>query len=244
MTAFDTTFGEQPLVEQKTSGLAIASLVCSLIVCCPLTTLIGPFLGLAAVFTIGSNPARKGKGIAMAGIIIGITVTVGWGMLTVWAHENINVPVQEGPVEVMSAGFSGDISGFRMGLMGEAANGSDEEIQAFVDSLRSRYGEFVSCEMDEVELNSNPPSFDDLMQPVKIYPYLLRFENATVKARIEFATQDPLTGKFLWGTKFGTILVLDENLGDLSYPADSSVDIAVPTEADPAETESDTGNGN
>ena len=109
MTAFDTTFGEQPLVEQKTSGLAIASLVCSLIICCPLTTLIGPFLGLAAVLTIGSNPARKGKGLAMAGIIIGIFATVGWGTITVWGHKNINVPVQYGPVEVMAAGFSGDI---------------------------------------------------------------------------------------------------------------------------------------
>ncbi len=228
MSAVDSTpFGEEHLVEKKTSGLAIGSLICSLIMCCPLTTIIGPILGLAAVFTIGSNPARKGKGLAFAGIIIGIIATAGWGVASVWGYNNFYVPEQEGPVAVMTAGFAGDNQAFRMGLMGEAANGTDEEIQEFIDALRDRYGDFIICEIDKVEFTMNPPTFEELMQPVKTYPYIFQFENATLKARVDLSAQDPQTGNFLWGLKFGTILILDDNLGDIVYPkneAENAVD--------------------
>lgn len=232
MTAFDQTFGDQLQVEQKTSGLAISSLVCSLILCCPLTTLIGPLLGLVAIFTIGSNPARKGKGIAIAGIIIGIIATSVWGSSIVWFQNNINKPINEGPIAVMTAGFAGDKQAFRMGLMGDAAIGTDEEIQEFIDGLHDRYGKFISSEMDIIELSSNPPTIEEMMEIVKVYPYVLQFENATVKARIEFSTNDPLTGKFLWGTKFGRILILDENLGDISYPSKAEYTGETPSESD------------
>lgn len=256
MSAFDSTsFGEEHLVEQKTSGLAIGSLVCSLIMCCPLTTIIGPLLGLAAIITIGSNPARKGKGIAMAGIIIGIIATAGWGGATVWGRNNFYLPEQEGPVAVMTAGFADDKQGFRMGLMGEAANGTDEEIQEFIDALRGRYGDFIICVIDKVEFTTNPPTFEELIKPVKTYPYIFQFENATLKARVELSAQDPQTGQFLWGIKFGTILILDENLGDIIYPnneAENAVD--TPSESETADeldapgesdtpSESDSGEG-
>ena len=70
-----------------------------------------------------------------------------------------------------------------------------------------------------IELTSNPLTIEKMMEIVKVYPYVLQFENATVKARIELSTDDPLTGKRLWRIKFGTILVLDEKLGDIAYPS-------------------------
>ena len=49
---------DQPAFESgKTSGLAVSSLICSLIFCCPLTTIVGPFLGLGAFIQIGRNAA-------------------------------------------------------------------------------------------------------------------------------------------------------------------------------------------
>lgn len=255
MTGFEPAFNALPTQSQaKTSALAVTSLIFSLILCCPLTTILGPLLGLGALVQIGRNPARKGKGLAFTAIAIGIIATAGWCTVTVWGHKNMNLPVQHGPREALAAGFSGDLAGFRAGFLGEAANTSDQEVQAFLDTLRSRYGEFVSCELDRVELGANPPSIDELMKPVKSYPYLLRFEQATVKASIEFGAQDPLTGEFLWGVKFGTIVVYDEVEGDAIYPpsngedgsdpndvADATPDEAQDDDASPAEDEQDEG---
>ena len=243
MTGFDTTFDPQPPAATKTSGLAITSLIFSLIVCCPVTTIIGPLLGLISLITISGNPARKGKGLAFTAIAIGIIATAGWCTVTVWGHKNMNIPVQHGPREALVAGFSGDLAGFRAGFLGEAANASDQEVRAFLDTLRSRYGEYSSCELDRDELGANPPSFEELLKPVKRYPYILRFEQATVKASIEFGSQDPLTGKFLWGVKFGTIVVYDEAQGDVIYPSSNGEDGSDPndvTDAGPDEGATDT----
>src|SRR5580658_10429866 len=62
-----------------TSAAAITSLVCGLLMCIPVVT------GLVAVLTgiIGlaatSKPTVKGRGMAMAGLILGIISLLGWG---------------------------------------------------------------------------------------------------------------------------------------------------------------------
>jgi hypothetical protein len=63
----------------RTSAAAITSLVCGLLMCIPLVT------GLVAVLTgiIGisatSNPAIKGRGMAIAGLILGLISLAVWG---------------------------------------------------------------------------------------------------------------------------------------------------------------------
>jgi hypothetical protein len=56
----------------RTSGLAIASLVCGLIMCLPPTALAGVILGIVALTQI-ADPARRltGRGLAIAGIVTG-----------------------------------------------------------------------------------------------------------------------------------------------------------------------------
>ena len=57
----------------RTSGLAIGSLVCGLIMCVPPASLAGIVLGIVALTQIG-NPANRltGRGLAIAGIITGV----------------------------------------------------------------------------------------------------------------------------------------------------------------------------
>lgn len=76
---------------QPTSGLAVGSLVCSLIVCCiPVTSVVGVILGFCALPGINSGKA-KGKGVAYAGIVIGLlgllvlTPLVGLGTYRVYS---------------------------------------------------------------------------------------------------------------------------------------------------------------
>ena len=202
----------------KTSRLAVTSLIFSLILCCPLTTILGPLLGLVSVIRIGGNPALKGRGIAVAAILLGAIFTGGQFWCAYKLYAVFAVPVKEGPRAAMAAGFAGDLAGFKSGLFGDAAAASDGEAQAFIDELGRRYGAFVSCRLDEAEFERNPPSMEQMMKPVKPFPYVFEFENATVTADVEFGTVDPNTGRFLGGVKFGQIVVHDSDLGDLTFP--------------------------
>lgn len=58
----------QPLPPQKTNGLAIAGFVTSLACCSP----VGIVLSAIALSQLSKDPLQKGKGLAKAGLIIGI----------------------------------------------------------------------------------------------------------------------------------------------------------------------------
>jgi hypothetical protein len=78
---------DNPLAEPpRTSILAISSLVTSLICCIPGLSVIGTLLGVVAMFRISSsNGRRRGTGLALAGIILGILVSLAWVMMAIGA---------------------------------------------------------------------------------------------------------------------------------------------------------------
>ena len=67
-----------PVVQQpKTNGLAVAGFVCSIVgwFCCGITSIIGVILSIVALSQI-KNRQEGGKGLAIAGIVIGGIVMV------------------------------------------------------------------------------------------------------------------------------------------------------------------------
>jgi uncharacterized membrane protein YdjX (TVP38/TMEM64 family) len=58
----------QPIPPQKTNGLAIAGFVTALACCSP----VGIILSAIGLSQINKDPSQKGKGLAMAGLIVGI----------------------------------------------------------------------------------------------------------------------------------------------------------------------------
>lgn len=58
----------QALPPQKTNGMAIAGFVTALACCSP----VGIVLSAIGLSQIGKDPSQKGKGLATAGLIIGI----------------------------------------------------------------------------------------------------------------------------------------------------------------------------
>ena len=62
----------QPQVPQKTNGLAIAGFVTSIACCSP----VGIILSAIGLNQISKDPNQKGKGLATAGLIIGIAFFV------------------------------------------------------------------------------------------------------------------------------------------------------------------------
>ena len=228
MTGFDTTFDPQPTAATKTSGLAITSLIFSLIVCCPVTTIIGPLLGIGALVRISGNPALKGKGLAFAAIIMGVVFTLaqGWGGYQTW---QVMKPVLAGPNAALTAGFAGDTAALKAEFHGAGATASDTVVTAFIDELRTRYGAYQSCRYDETATGSRG-TFGD---PVIPFPYILTFDNGEVQVEAEFVFAEPGIG---WIKKWGSITVFDPDLGDLTYPPRGD-DGDGPDETDDADTD-------
>jgi hypothetical protein len=205
------TIAEQP---RTTSKMAVASLVCSLIFFCPITTLLGPLLGLIAIATMG--PTRKGRGLAAGGILIGAVLTGGWAWGGWWfsgvMKQSIEA-VMEGPHDALTAGFAGDMAGFRAGFHGAGTAATDAEVTVFIEELRSRYGDFVSSRFNE----SSQPAQPQFGQPSAPFPYLLTFASGDVAAEAEIVFADQRTGEFVM--KLGYIEVPDAERGTLRFPA-------------------------
>lgn len=76
------------------SALAVSSLVFSLLFCVPfITSLAGVLLGVVGVAVTGPMGRRSGRGIALAGLILGVLGLLGWGYLTVQAYRNFVTPL-------------------------------------------------------------------------------------------------------------------------------------------------------
>lgn len=216
MTQFGAPVDEfESTQEQKTSPLAIASLVCSLICCVPVTTIPGILLGIWAMVSINGNPALKGKGLAMAGILLGVIFTAGQAFVYPKAIEFIGKSwemVMRGPNDALTSGFAGDPTAFKSHFYGKGVRASDAEAQAFIDTIRSRYGEFQGCEVDQ---SGQPPvSFG---QPTATFAYVLTFDNAVVDCRTKIIWADERTSATVF--KLGRITITDPDFDDLTYPA-------------------------
>lgn len=203
--------------ERKTSGMAITALVLSLIgiiPCCGVITApIGAILGLVSFVSIGSNPQRKGRGIAMAALVLGtfFTIVQVVGLSWVWRHYAAPAMqlMMDGPTTALNAGFAGDTAGFKSQFHGPGAAASDAEAQSFIESLRSRYGEFSSAELRQ-QARPSTGRGNEIMQ------YVVHFTNGQVDAEVEIMFVDPQTGGFVG--KLGYIIVRDAQAGDLVYP--------------------------
>lgn len=202
-----STFGEVGVAPPKTSGLAVASLVCGLIFFCPVTTVLAPLLGVAAAARLHGNPALRGRGLAAVGSVIGIVATALWVLAGVRFYGAMIGPVYERPGEALRAGFAGDTAGFRACFYGPGETAADSEAQIFVEALRQRYGEFAS---------GSPREPVGPGGPIMTFSYVLRFGTRTVPAEIRVVMADPDAGA--WPGRLAWIRVIDPELGDLSFP--------------------------
>ena len=119
---------ENNVMFQERSTLATAALVSSLIVCCPITTILGPILGVLALIRLPSRPHLKGKGFAWSSIIVGIIATVVWvvlGWLTVNFFTDFVEQTRTVSTETIQAGYDKDYNTFRSHLTRSSSQVSD-----------------------------------------------------------------------------------------------------------------------
>lgn len=214
MTQFENPYAgdSASAVEVKTSGLAITSLVLSLVCCLPVTTIPGALLGLVSAVKIAGNPARKGMGIAIAAVVLGVLFTVGQVVIGTGIYAGYKV-FRDAPAVALEPGFAGDLAAFKTNF--NAGSAPDIEAQAFLDAVTSRYGALDRAEVDF-------QAFQSMQQPapgatLMTLPWTLVFEGGTrVEAKLTFdQMQQPQPDQLT----FTEIRIVDAAQGDLVFPA-------------------------
>lgn len=198
----------------RTSVLAICSLVFALLICLPLGWL-GVILGIVALIGMVGKAHIRGRGLAIAGIVIGLISTAIW-VVSAWGFLTVMLPmvrfVMEAPNTAMNAAAANDVVAFKAAFQGDGATAPDDVAQAFIDEVRSRYGAFTGAEVDQ---SAQPPT-SPTNQPVVAMPYVLHFSGtANVPADVELVLMDT-AGSFV--LKLGWIEIRDSVQGDLRYP--------------------------
>jgi hypothetical protein len=194
----------------RRSICALASLVLGLVLCCPLTSVAAIILG-----AVGINATRQrtvtGRGLAVAGLSLGVLGAALQLAFGAWAYRSIYEPLLDGPAPALRAGIEqGPNAMLEQFALPEGAS-LDAEAAAFVEAVRTRYGNLVSSQLDRSAQAPTP----DARRPEFEADFDARFERATVRTRCCIQITDPkgrLSMKLLW------IEIIDPARGDLRFP--------------------------
>jgi hypothetical protein len=194
----------------RTSSLAVASLVSSLIFCCPLTTILGPVLGIAYFVGAAGKPWLRGRGLAIAGILLGVIFTIASGGL-VWAVGNAFARLLQLPGEVMARIEQVDEGAVREFFMPGALPPGSDALRTFAAEVADRYGAFRSVMPDDRS--------SSVVMTGEIIPFPVRitFDAAEVEGVFQIA--------FPPGSmtpRVHSIEILDPQRGNLRLPPETS----------------------
>jgi hypothetical protein len=148
---------ELAIEPQRTSILAILSLICSLLCIIPGMGLLATILGISAAVGISGSRGRVGgMGLAIAGIVLGLLFSMLWVGAAIGAKQAFGFFQGNliGPGgQVMSALDSGDLKGARALFTPDAdARITDEELLAFRSAYQAELGLFKSVPQKPLEL--------------------------------------------------------------------------------------------
>lgn len=140
------SFDSEIAAPQRTSILAILSLVCSLICLIPGTGVLAAIFGISALIGIkGSRGRVGGTGLAIAGLIVGLLFTMIWVGIAIGANKIMQEVT--GQVTQMNQALvamdSGDNSKLRAVLVPEVGQTvTDQQISDFRSAYQAELGSF------------------------------------------------------------------------------------------------------
>jgi hypothetical protein len=193
------------------SVCAVASLVLGLVLCCPLTSLAAIVLGAVGLNATKARMA-SGRGLAIAGLALGLVGTALQVAFGAWSYTTIYAPLMQGPAPALRAGLDRGGAAMVEQFVAPEDSSLEAEATAFLDTVKSRYGSLVACELDRSTQAPTP----DSKRPEFEADFEIRFERATIKARSCTLITTPdgrLSMKLRW------IELIDPALGDLRFPA-------------------------
>ena len=200
-----------PSPPPRMSVCAVASLVLGLVLCCPLTSLAAIVLGAVGLNATKARMA-SGRGLAIAGLALGLVGTALQVAFGAWSYTTIYAPLMQGPAPALRAGLDRGGAAMVEQFVAPEDSSLEAEATAFLDTVKSRYGSLVACELDRSTQAPTP----DSKRPEFEADFEIRFERATIKARSCTLITTPdgrLSMKLRW------IELIDPALGDLRFPA-------------------------
>ena len=160
----------------------------------------------------------KGKGFAIAGIVIGLIATVLWVVASSYLSTfvfDFREKSTQVTANVIQSGTDGEYDSCRSSFSSEYSDLSDGDIKSFADELQTRYGKFdsviLSLEQQSQELQST--------QSEAVIPVQLVFETTDIYA--ETMLQVVPQSQFEFEFKLMCIKIFDSKNGDLVFPPDS-----------------------
>lgn len=172
---------------ERTSIAAVLSLICSLICCLPAVPLLGIVLGALALIGIGRSRGRVGgKGLAVAGIVLGVLFTVaqvGIGLGMKFGFDEwikMHAPIGQVFTDIQNDQFDAA----RTALGGDFAAATDDELAAFRDAYLAEAGAFVSPPQTIGEIfgmfEQIGPAFQSVQGRPNFIPAFMNFDSGPV----------------------------------------------------------------
>jgi hypothetical protein len=200
--------------EQKTSVMAVTALVLSLICFIPGLSVLAIILGIAALLVISRSGGRvRGSGLAIAGLIIGLLVSVGWVTAAIGMAQVTKMFTGQlvAPAATsLKALESGDLPGARQ-IFSTSANASisDDSLTAFKDAYTAELGKFQGVPQSLLEIIEGYSQVGPLIQPYQgrndVFPVPAKFEKGMALVVLEMDTTAMNSGQ---QTASGRILVV------------------------------------
>lgn len=167
----DTPINEPP----RTSKLAIASLVMTVLSCCSICGVVPIVMSIISIIRIKLNPALRGMGIAVIALILNSGLTVA---SSIWllpqakqVFEQVFGMILRGPADAIRVGQTGDVEGFLASVYREGPSAPDtEDAAVFLDALTERFGEIQSSVIQDQNRGAPQPGATEA--PIE---YLLTF---------------------------------------------------------------------
>ncbi len=178
----------------RTSVLAILSLVCSLICFIPGLSAIGSLLGVFALLGISASKGRvKGTGLAIAGIAVGVVVSLIWFGIAIAAQKGASQYISFG--QVISDVDAGSYDAARGQLVNAARPlATDERLAAF----KAEY------EADAGSIQGWPSGFVQVFQD---FMSLGKAGQQPDNSRIPYGDPIPLPGRFDNGVRIVWVIL-------------------------------------
>ena len=178
------------LEQRPMSAAAVASLVFGLLLCIPGAGLIGTVTGAIGLASTGPTGTKRGRGVAVSGLVISILSLFGWivtGILAVQGWNAYVKPLMEvvisGPDRTLQAAFKGDATAFDADWMPGRAPSAAERT-AFVSGVTLVLGEFKGA---EIQAGAQPPT-DSMSGNAEDFelPWTFTFENGACSGVVTY----------------------------------------------------------
>lgn len=204
-----TQAADEP-VQTHMSRTAVLAAMFAVPCCCPPMSLLACITGGVALWQIRRNPLARGAWLAIAAIVVGAASAI--TMSTLLWNNGLGL-LWRGPGAPMDAVMHADTSAMRAHWVGPAAELPEPALQAFAQSLCSRYGAYRGTTESTSRATPLKPPSGKSVAPV---PVTITFERATLEADLGLGLFDPNTGASVM--KWRSLRVMDPVRGDLLFP--------------------------